>query len=79
MPDDHLLFEAAEVLAEYEAGHGFRTPVSVTSEQAYRAVAADIDRRSSGEVRGLHLIDQKKCIKCGACMAKCRFDAISRH
>ena len=33
----------------------------------------------TGEVRGLHLIDQKKCIKCGACMAKCRFDAISRH
>ncbi|NLD52068.1 MAG: 4Fe-4S binding protein, partial [Clostridiales bacterium] len=33
----------------------------------------------TGEARGLHVIDQKKCIKCGACMAKCRFDAISRH
>ncbi len=33
----------------------------------------------TGEPRGLHIIDQNKCIKCGACKEKCRFDAISRH
>jgi len=33
----------------------------------------------TGEPRGLHLIDQNKCIKCGACKEKCRFDAISRR
>lgn len=30
----------------------------------------------SGEVKGLHSIDQNKCIKCGACLAKCPFKAI---
>lgn len=30
----------------------------------------------SGEVKGLHSIDQAKCIKCGACLAKCPFKAI---
>ncbi len=33
----------------------------------------------SGQPKGQHSIDQSKCIKCGACMEKCRFDAISRH
>ncbi len=31
----------------------------------------------SGEVKKVHVIDQSKCIKCGACLAKCKFDAIS--
>ncbi|MCX7779498.1 MAG: NADH-quinone oxidoreductase subunit NuoF [Negativicutes bacterium] len=30
----------------------------------------------SGEVKALHVIDQAKCIKCGACIAKCPFKAI---
>ncbi len=30
----------------------------------------------SGEKKKLHLIDQKKCTKCGACFSSCRFDAI---
>ncbi|MDR3050290.1 MAG: 4Fe-4S binding protein [Oscillospiraceae bacterium] len=30
----------------------------------------------SGVVKELHAIDQDKCIKCGACMEKCRFNAI---
>ncbi|WP_432402272.1 NADH-quinone oxidoreductase subunit NuoF [Wukongibacter sp. M2B1] len=30
----------------------------------------------SGEVKKLHEIDQSECIKCGACMEKCPFNAI---
>ena len=30
----------------------------------------------NGDVKGLHVINQAKCIKCGACMAKCPFKAI---
>lgn len=30
----------------------------------------------SGEVKNPHVIDKSKCIKCGACMEKCRFGAI---
>lgn len=30
----------------------------------------------SGEVKGLHVIDPAKCIKCGACIEKCKFGAI---
>ena len=30
----------------------------------------------TGEVKSLHSIDQAKCIKCGACLAKCPFKAI---
>ncbi|OQA41830.1 MAG: NADP-reducing hydrogenase subunit HndC [Chloroflexi bacterium ADurb.Bin325] len=33
----------------------------------------------SGAVKQLHVIDQSRCIKCGACMAKCKFKAIYRH
>lgn len=32
----------------------------------------------SGEKKELHTIDQDKCIKCGACMAKCPFKAITK-
>jgi NADH:ubiquinone oxidoreductase subunit F (NADH-binding)/(2Fe-2S) ferredoxin/NAD-dependent dihydropyrimidine dehydrogenase PreA subunit len=32
----------------------------------------------SGEVKKTHVIDQTKCIKCGACMATCKFKAIER-
>lgn len=31
-----------------------------------------------GKVKELHVIDQDKCIKCGACMEACPFDAIIR-
>ncbi len=30
----------------------------------------------SGKVKEKHLIDQSKCIKCGACLANCNFNAI---
>jgi len=33
----------------------------------------------TGEVKKAHVIDQTKCIKCGACEQKCRFDAIIRR
>ena len=33
----------------------------------------------SGEVRKPHQIDTRKCIKCGACMEKCRFGAIVKQ
>jgi NADH:ubiquinone oxidoreductase subunit F (NADH-binding)/NAD-dependent dihydropyrimidine dehydrogenase PreA subunit len=32
----------------------------------------------SGEKKALHTIDNEKCIKCGVCMDKCKFDAIVR-
>ncbi|WP_105618252.1 NADH-quinone oxidoreductase subunit NuoF [Vallitalea okinawensis] len=33
----------------------------------------------SGEVKKLHVIDQEKCIKCGACMDNCKFKAIIKR
>ena len=33
----------------------------------------------SGTVKQPHTIDTAKCIKCGACMAKCKFDAIIKE
>jgi len=33
----------------------------------------------SGEPRKVHEIDQSRCIHCGQCMAKCRFEAIYRE
>lgn len=33
----------------------------------------------SGSPKQLHIIDPVKCIKCGACMTKCRFGAIVRE
>ena len=33
----------------------------------------------TGEVRKQHHIDVTKCLKCGACMEKCRFGAISKN
>ncbi|MDR1541861.1 MAG: 4Fe-4S binding protein [Clostridiales bacterium] len=32
----------------------------------------------SGSIKKVHVIDQEKCIKCGACLEKCRFKAIVR-
>jgi len=32
----------------------------------------------SGERKSVHKIDQEKCIKCGACMDTCKFDAIKK-
>lgn len=32
-----------------------------------------------GSVKEVHVINSEKCIKCGACMEKCRFDAIYRQ
>ncbi|MBI5528126.1 MAG: NADH-quinone oxidoreductase subunit NuoF [Deltaproteobacteria bacterium] len=31
----------------------------------------------AGEMKGMHTIDQQKCIKCGICNDVCRFDSIS--
>lgn len=31
----------------------------------------------SGEVKGQHMIDQDKCVKCGRCIESCKFDAIT--
>jgi len=33
----------------------------------------------SGEVKAVHEIDQKECIKCGICMEKCKFEAIIKQ
>jgi NADH:ubiquinone oxidoreductase subunit F (NADH-binding)/(2Fe-2S) ferredoxin/Pyruvate/2-oxoacid:ferredoxin oxidoreductase delta subunit len=33
----------------------------------------------AGTAKQPHVIDQTRCIKCGACMTKCRFGAISRN
>lgn len=33
----------------------------------------------SGTVKNPHMIDTSKCIKCGACMEKCKFDAIIKE
>ncbi len=33
----------------------------------------------SGTVKNPHVIDTAKCIKCGACMEKCKFDAIVKE
>ena len=32
----------------------------------------------SGTVRQPHTIDTAKCVKCGACIEKCKFGAISK-
>ena len=32
----------------------------------------------SGEVKSAHTIDVNKCIKCGKCIATCRFGAVVR-
>ena len=33
----------------------------------------------SGAVKQVHTIDQTKCIKCGACMTRCKFGAVVRN
>jgi NADP-reducing hydrogenase subunit HndC len=33
----------------------------------------------SGQVKQCHVIDQDACIKCGICLAKCKFDAIEKR
>ena len=33
----------------------------------------------SGEVKGQHVIDQTKCIKCGKCLETCKFGAIEKN
>ncbi len=33
----------------------------------------------SGSVKQVHTIDQSKCIKCGACMTRCKFGAVVRN
>ena len=30
----------------------------------------------TGEKKGMHFIEQDKCIKCGKCFTVCRFDAV---
>ena len=38
----------------------------------------DIGAHIIGKVKEAHLIDTNKCIKCGTCIDKCKFGAISR-
>ena len=33
----------------------------------------------SGELKGAHTIDTDKCIKCGVCVAGCKFKAIEKR
>lgn len=33
----------------------------------------------SGEKRQPHVIDTKKCIKCGTCITKCKVQAVTRR
>ena len=33
----------------------------------------------TGSPKEPHVIDEERCLKCGVCMEKCRFDAIIRH
>ena len=33
----------------------------------------------SGKVKGLHIIDNDKCIRCGECFRICKFDAVTKH
>jgi Fe-S-cluster-containing hydrogenase component 2 len=33
----------------------------------------------SGQKKGVHTIDVGKCIKCGACLEVCKFDAVSKQ
>ena len=33
----------------------------------------------SGAVKHVHAIDQRACIKCGACLSKCKFHAIVKR
>lgn len=33
----------------------------------------------TGTVKQVHMIDQSKCIKCGACMTRCKFGAVVRN
>ncbi|TGE33850.1 NADH-quinone oxidoreductase subunit NuoF [Desulfosporosinus sp. Sb-LF] len=33
----------------------------------------------TGSTKDRHIIDQERCLKCGACMEKCHFGAISHH
>jgi NADP-reducing hydrogenase subunit HndC len=33
----------------------------------------------SGKPKEVHVIDQAACIKCGACLDKCKFDAIIKQ
>ena len=33
----------------------------------------------SGAPKKVHEIDQSRCIRCGQCLAKCRFDAIDKR
>ena len=52
---------------------------------ACRVCVVDVGARAcpadaiTGTVKQPHVIDVKKCLKCGSCMEKCRFGAISRE
>ena len=53
------------------------SPSSPTSAKAAPSAPAPAPSApSDGSVKKPHVIDQAKCIKCGACMEKCKFGAI---
>ena len=51
-----------------------RISVTKTKQSQNRPVKTHI----SGEIKKPFVIDTDKCIKCGACMAKCKFGAIEK-
>ena len=75
---------------EYEAhirdhkcpAHQCRQLLQYTIEENCRGCTACVKAcpvgAITGEVKKVHEINQDKCIKCGACKEKCRFEAISR-
>ena len=52
------------------------TPTSARAARSARATARSA--RSPARVRQPHVIDTQKCIKCGVCREKCKFDAIEK-
>jgi NADP-reducing hydrogenase subunit HndC len=67
-------------------GLGQTAPNPVLSTLRYfrdEYVAHVVDKKCpagciSGKVKEPHVIDQSKCLKCGACMDNCKFGAISK-
>ena len=52
---------------------------SAVGDEAGGVLSSGLSGAISGAVRAPHIINQSKCIKCGACMDHCRFDAIYKQ